>query len=107
MRGTLQDHRSSRSIDLQTKTTNLMENSQHFPHKHYKENETYGQNFTEPPPELVEGEEVYKVETILNHQKRGCGYQYYIKWQGYLGFRGPVFCGFFAIFGTVEAMAKP
>ena len=34
------------------------------------------------PPEL-EGEEVYEVETILNHQKWGQGYQYFIKWQGY------------------------
>ena len=33
----------------------------------YKENETYGSNFTEPPPELLEGEEVYEIETILNH----------------------------------------
>ena len=37
----------------------------------YKENEVYGENFMEPPPELVEGEEVYEVETILNHRKRG------------------------------------
>ena len=37
--------------------------------KPYKENETYGQNFLEPPPELVEGEEVYEIETILNHRK--------------------------------------
>ena len=51
--------------------------------KPYKENEVYGQNFTEPPPELVEGEEVYEVETILNHRKRGRGYQYYVKWRGY------------------------
>ena len=49
----------------------------------YKENEVYGENFMEPPPELVEGEEVYEVETILNHRKRGWGYQYFIKWQGY------------------------
>ena len=49
----------------------------------YKENEIYGQNFTEPPPELLEGEEVYEVETILNHRKRGQGYQYYVKWRGY------------------------
>ena len=28
--------------------------------KPYSENEIYGENFTEPPPELVEGEEVYK-----------------------------------------------
>ena len=51
--------------------------------KPYKENETYGENFTNPPPELVEGEEVYEIETILNHRKRGQGYQYYVKWRGY------------------------
>ena len=49
----------------------------------YKENETYGQNFTQPPLELLEGEEVYKIETILNHRRPGRGYQYYIKWWGY------------------------
>ena len=32
--------------------------------KPYRENEIYRENFTEPPPELVEGEEVYEVETI-------------------------------------------
>ena len=37
----------------------------------YKKNKVYGENFMEPPPELVEGEEVYEVETILNHRKRG------------------------------------
>jgi hypothetical protein len=52
--------------------------------KPYKENKIYGPNFTSPPPELLDGEEVYDVETILNHQKRGWGYQYFIKWQGYL-----------------------
>jgi hypothetical protein len=49
----------------------------------YKENEIYGENFPEPPPELEEGEEVYEIETILNHRKRGRGYQYFIKWRGY------------------------
>ena len=49
----------------------------------YKENEVYGKNFTEPPPDLVEGEEVYEVETIPNHRKRGRGYQYFVKWRGY------------------------
>ena len=39
--------------------------------KHYKENEVYGENFTKPPPKLLEGEEVYEVEKILNHRKRG------------------------------------
>ena len=49
----------------------------------YKENEVYGENYTEPPPEIENGEEVYEVETILKHRKRGRGYQYFIKWRGY------------------------
>ena len=49
----------------------------------YKENRIYGENFVKPPPELEEGEEVYDVETILNHRKRERGYQYFVKWQGY------------------------
>jgi Chromo (CHRromatin Organisation MOdifier) domain len=35
------------------------------------------------PQALLEGEEVYEVETILKHQRRGRGYQYYVKWKGY------------------------
>ena len=35
------------------------------------------------PPDLIEGEEVYKVENILKHRKRGQGHQYYVKWKGY------------------------
>ena len=49
----------------------------------YKENEVYGENFTQPPPKVVEGEEVYKVESILKHRRRGRTYQYYVKLQGY------------------------
>jgi hypothetical protein len=49
----------------------------------YRKNEVYGEIFSEPPPELEDGEEVYEVETILNHRKRGRGYQYFIKWRGY------------------------
>lgn len=48
----------------------------------YKETEVHRENFPEPPTELCEGEELYDVETILNHQ-RGRGYQYFVKWQGY------------------------
>ena len=51
--------------------------------KPYRETETYGRNFPEPPPELLEGEEVYEIESILNHRRRGRGYQYYVKWAGY------------------------
>ena len=49
----------------------------------YKETEVYGANFNKPPPELIEGEEVYEVENILRHRKRGRGYQYYVQWKGY------------------------
>jgi len=49
----------------------------------YLENEIYGNNYPRPLPELLEGEEVYEVETILKHRRRGRGYQYYVKWKGY------------------------
>jgi hypothetical protein len=36
----------------------------------YRENEVYGENYIRPPPD-IEGEEVYEVEQILKHRKRG------------------------------------
>ena len=48
------------------------------------ENEVYGENYTLPPPEIKDGEEVYMVKTILRHRKQGQGYQYLVKWTGYL-----------------------
>ena len=52
--------------------------------RRYRENEIYGTNYERPPAELDhEGQEVYNVETILKHRKRGRGYQYYVKWEGY------------------------
>jgi Chromo (CHRromatin Organisation MOdifier) domain len=49
----------------------------------YIESKVYGNNYPRPLPELLEGEEVYEVETILKHWRRGRGYQYYVKWKGY------------------------
>ena len=34
----------------------------------YKENETHGLNFPEPPPDFINEEEEYKIEWILKHQ---------------------------------------
>ena len=51
--------------------------------RQYNETEVYGANYPRPPLELVEGEEVYEVENILKHRRRGRGYQYYVKWKGY------------------------
>jgi hypothetical protein len=50
----------------------------------YQENEVYGENYIQPPPDIEEGEEVYEVEQILKHRKRGRGYEYLIKWVSYL-----------------------
>ena len=51
--------------------------------RQYKETEVYGANFPRPLPDIIKGEEVYKVEWILKHRKRGWGYQYYVAWKGY------------------------
>ena len=51
--------------------------------KLYVETETHGENYTRPPPDLLEEQEVYEVETIVKHRRRGKGYQYFIKWKGY------------------------
>jgi hypothetical protein len=51
----------------------------------YKETELYGPNFTRPLPDLIDGEEEYEVEKILDAQPRGRGRKlhYLIKWKGY------------------------
>ena len=48
------------------------------------ETEAHGNNYPWPLPDLLEGEEVYTVEWILKHWRRGRGYQYYVLWEGYL-----------------------
>ena len=51
--------------------------------KPYTKNKVHGNNFPRPPPDLIEGEEVYEVDSILKHRRRGRGYQFYVKWKGY------------------------
>ena len=51
--------------------------------KSYQENDIYGKNFPAPPLEIINGKEVYQIEMILKHRKRGRGYQYLIKWEAY------------------------
>jgi Chromo (CHRromatin Organisation MOdifier) domain len=53
----------------------------------YKETEEHGENFEEPPPDLIKGETEYEVDQILdmrwsggkNNRKR----QYKVQWKGY------------------------
>ena len=51
----------------------------------YHETELHGPNFTRPPPDLIDGEEEYKVEEVLQSQRFGRGrkVQYLVKWKGY------------------------
>src|SRR6266702_4554264 len=51
----------------------------------YKETELHGPNFTRPPPDLIEGEQEFKVEKILDAQPRGRGRKmhFLVKWKGY------------------------
>ena len=51
----------------------------------YHETEIHGANFMQPPPDLIDGEEEYEVEEILDSRKHGRGrkVQYLVKWKGY------------------------
>ena len=51
----------------------------------YHETEFHGPNFTKPPPDLIDGEEEYEIEEVLQSRKygRGCKVQYLVKWKGY------------------------
>ena len=51
----------------------------------YQETDIHGANFTQPPPDLVDGEEEYEVEEILDSRRYGQGHkvQYLVKWKGY------------------------
>ena len=52
----------------------------------YKETAFHGPNYTRPPPDLIDNEEEYEVEQILDLRVRGRNrrIQYLVKWVGYL-----------------------
>ena len=47
----------------------------------YRENDTHGPNFLLPPPDLIEGEEEFEVEAIINHKRSRGNLMYLIKWK--------------------------
>jgi hypothetical protein len=51
----------------------------------YRETTTHGPNFSRPPPDMIEGQEEYEVESIVAHRQFGRGKKlhYLIKWKGY------------------------
>ena len=51
----------------------------------YNEIEAYGETYIQPPPELIDGQEEYEVEEIINTCCIGCNrkLQYLVRWKGY------------------------
>ena len=51
----------------------------------YKETEAYGPAYVKPPPDLIEGEEEYEIESIRDARRKGRGrkLQYLVHWKGY------------------------
>jgi hypothetical protein len=48
----------------------------------YEENATHGKNFPHPPLDIIEGEQEWEVEQIVNHKGKK-NRQYQVKWRGY------------------------
>ena len=51
----------------------------------YQETKEHGPNYTQPPPDIVQGEQEYEVEGIIKSRLTGKAkrLQYLIKWRGY------------------------
>ena len=49
----------------------------------YVKTKEHGENYLRPPPNMIEGEEQYKVKAIRAHQYHRHKLQYLIKWKGY------------------------
>jgi hypothetical protein len=47
----------------------------------YQQTEIYGEAFPQPPPDLIEGEEEYKVEDIISDRMIRRKRQYLVKWK--------------------------
>jgi hypothetical protein len=51
----------------------------------YTKIEAYGETHPHPPPELIDGQEEYEVEEILNDHinRRNKKRQFFVRWKGY------------------------
>ena len=51
----------------------------------YRETDAHGPNYERPPPDVIEGEPEWEVETILNSRRYGRRkeLQFLIKWRGF------------------------
>jgi hypothetical protein len=51
----------------------------------YVETKEHSPNYSQPPPDLIDRKEQYKVKAICSHRHYGCTkqLQYLLKWKGY------------------------
>src|ERR1700744_3133112 len=51
----------------------------------YTKTEIHRPNYSQPAPELTDGQEEYEIECVINSQRigRGLKLQYLVKWKGY------------------------
>jgi hypothetical protein len=51
----------------------------------YHETDFHGRNYERPPPDLINGEEEYEIERVIDSRRHGRGgkIQYLVKWKGY------------------------
>jgi Chromo (CHRromatin Organisation MOdifier) domain len=70
------------TLPLQWRIHNMFHTSLLTP---YKEMEEHGDNFAQPPLELINGQEEYEVEQIMNSRRIGHArkLQYLLRWKGY------------------------
>jgi hypothetical protein len=49
----------------------------------FHETKEHGANYTQPPPELIDGDEEFEVQGILNDRLFRRKRQYLVRWKGY------------------------
>jgi hypothetical protein len=49
----------------------------------YIETDEYGENYPQPPPDIIDGHQEYEIEQILKQMGKGRTLRYYVKWKGY------------------------
>ena len=49
----------------------------------FRQTDSHGPSFTQPPPDIIDNHEEYEVEAILSHRGNGNRRRYLVKWVGY------------------------
>jgi hypothetical protein len=49
----------------------------------YHETDAYGEAYSQPPPELIDGQQEYEVEEIIDDRSYRRKQQYLVRWLGY------------------------